>query len=827
MAVARDQVQPPADLLEEILHRRRRPFDDGQPADVHVRVGPLLVQERGVDRSQPVEVSLRHLQSSVPGRRVGLAPAPLSAGSRSGIRLPARSRGPAPARSPGPTMARRAQHGREAAARRAARLLRGRRPRRADRRARARAPRRARVRAQGDRPQQARRRSSCASAGRSSSTSETEVPEGAVTVFSAHGVAPSVRAERAGARPAHDRRDLSARHEGPREAARFAADGYTIVLVGHDGHEEVEGTMGEAPERIVLVRDRGGRRRARGRGPRAGRLHHPDDALGRRDRAAIIERLRERFPAIVGPRTDDICYATTNRQAAVKQLARRLRPGARDRLAQLVELACAWSRSRATAAPTPHLIDNAGEVREEWLAGQARRRHLLRRQRARGARRRARRLLPRARRQRHLRGRRDPRGRPLHAAQDDSQPSPPVGRPEQRHPHSAVTRTLVVSDLHLGGVSGVDRAAPPELRAPLLEALAGRRPPGAARRHARAAPRPAARGAARRRARSSRIGARAGRRRRAGRRPPATTTTLLVSRWLARARGRAAPEPLGLEQRSAREASPMLGADRAVLAPGARRASPTRACGCATDVYATHGHYLDCHLTVPTLERLGVGAMGRAARTGPPARSPRADDYEAVTAPIYAWRDAVARRRADRATPATDAPRVQRGWARASAACERASGGRATVGTRGSAARGCARGALRARVARSRSRWRRSTRRARARCEPSISTRRAAPRRACARWARWSSACGSATRHVVFGHTHRAGPLAGDDAGAEWRRTPNGARLRQRGLLGLQPRSSSRDVPARAPTGRERACSSRTTGPPVLKRLLLDRSHAS
>ncbi len=91
------------------------------------------------------------------------------------------------------------------------------------------------------------------------------------------------RAERARgrerARPADDRRDLPARDEGPpRGASASPRDGYTIVLVGHDGHEEVEGTMGEAPDRIVLVQNEAGRRRARDRGPRARRLHHADDA---------------------------------------------------------------------------------------------------------------------------------------------------------------------------------------------------------------------------------------------------------------------------------------------------------------------------------------------------------------------------------------------------------------------------------------------------------------------------------------------------------------------------------------------------------------------
>ena len=105
-----------------------------------------------------------------------------------------------------------------------------------------------------------------------------------------------------------------------REALKFAREGYTIVLVGHAGHEEVEGTMGEAPEHIVLVETE--------EDVDALEVDDPDKVayisqttLSVDETRAIIGRLRERFPHIVGPRTDDICYATTNRQAAVKQLA--------------------------------------------------------------------------------------------------------------------------------------------------------------------------------------------------------------------------------------------------------------------------------------------------------------------------------------------------------------------------------------------------------------------------------------------------------------------------------------------------------------------------
>src|SRR6476659_9273921 len=195
----------------------------------------------------------------------------------------------------------------------------------------------------------------------------TEVPEGAVCVFSAHGVAPSVRAG------AQERRLNTIDATCPlvtkvhREAVRFAGDGYTIVLVGHDGHEEVEGTMGEAPDRIVLVQNE--------QDVEALEVEDPErvayitqTTLSVDETLAIITRLRERFPNITGPRTDDICYATTNRQAAVKQLAPLcdlvLVIGSRNssNSNRLVEVA----REHGAEA---HLIDNEAQVEESWLQG--------------------------------------------------------------------------------------------------------------------------------------------------------------------------------------------------------------------------------------------------------------------------------------------------------------------------------------------------------------------------------------------------------------------------------------------------------------------------
>ncbi len=197
--------------------------------------------------------------------------------------------------------------------------------------------------------------------------SEQEVPEDATVVFSAHGVAPTVHAN------AEQRRLRTIDATCPLvtkvhvEARRFAADGYTIVLIGHDGHEEVEGTMGEVPGHIVLVQCEEDVERLEVED--ASRMAYiSQTTLSVDETRSIINRLRERFPQIVGPRTDDICYATTNRQAAVKQLARVcdlvLVIGSRNssNSNRLVEVA------RECGAES-HLIDNERQVQEQWLDG--------------------------------------------------------------------------------------------------------------------------------------------------------------------------------------------------------------------------------------------------------------------------------------------------------------------------------------------------------------------------------------------------------------------------------------------------------------------------
>jgi 4-hydroxy-3-methylbut-2-enyl diphosphate reductase len=196
---------------------------------------------------------------------------------------------------------------------------------------------------------------------------DDSIPEGAITVFSAHGVSPAVHAD------AQDRGLQTIDATCPlvtkvhREALKFAAEGYTIVLIGHAGHEEVEGTMGEAPDHIVLVETERDVDELEVDDP-SRVAYISQTTLSVDETGSIIARLRERFPGIIGPRTDDICYATTNRQLAVKQMA-----GVCDLVLvigsknssnsqRLVDVA----RDMGTAA---HLIDNEGFVSEEWLEG--------------------------------------------------------------------------------------------------------------------------------------------------------------------------------------------------------------------------------------------------------------------------------------------------------------------------------------------------------------------------------------------------------------------------------------------------------------------------
>jgi 4-hydroxy-3-methylbut-2-enyl diphosphate reductase len=197
--------------------------------------------------------------------------------------------------------------------------------------------------------------------------SEEDVPEGETIVFSAHGVAPAVR-ERAAARGLNT---IDATcplvTKVHTQARRYAGDGYTVVLVGHAGHEEVEGTMGEAPDAVVLVESLADVETLEPDDP--GRVAYiTQTTLSVDETAEIIAALRRRFPAIRGPQTEDICYATSNRQWAVKELLGEvdllLVIGSRNssNSNRLVEVARA-------AGIESHLIEDETGIREEWLEG--------------------------------------------------------------------------------------------------------------------------------------------------------------------------------------------------------------------------------------------------------------------------------------------------------------------------------------------------------------------------------------------------------------------------------------------------------------------------
>jgi 4-hydroxy-3-methylbut-2-enyl diphosphate reductase len=194
-----------------------------------------------------------------------------------------------------------------------------------------------------------------------------EIPANAVVLYSAHGVAPEIR-------QASLERNLKAIDatcplvtKVHMEAVRFAREGYTIILIGHEGHDEVIGTMGEAPASIRLVQDEG----------EVAQLDLPADArvafltqttLSVDDAEVIIRALRRRYPQIIGPSRDDICYATQNRQEAVKELVPQadvvLVVGSQNssnsqRLAEL-----------ATSCGKPaFLIDGVHEIGTDWFRG--------------------------------------------------------------------------------------------------------------------------------------------------------------------------------------------------------------------------------------------------------------------------------------------------------------------------------------------------------------------------------------------------------------------------------------------------------------------------
>jgi len=194
---------------------------------------------------------------------------------------------------------------------------------------------------------------------------ETEVPEGATVVFSAHGVAPSVHANAAERRLQTIDATCPLVTKVHVQARRYAAEGYTVVLIGHAGHEEVVGTMGEAPDSIVLVESVADVARLEVDTKVA---YVTQTTLSVDETGEIITALRARFPDIHAPKREDICYATSNRQWAVKEMLSEIELllviGSRNssNSNRLVEVA----RAGGVAA---HLIDDESEIDETWMDG--------------------------------------------------------------------------------------------------------------------------------------------------------------------------------------------------------------------------------------------------------------------------------------------------------------------------------------------------------------------------------------------------------------------------------------------------------------------------
>ena len=199
-------------------------------------------------------------------------------------------------------------------------------------------------------------------------TEVDEVPPGAVVVFSAHGIAPEVRqdAETRGLRAIDATCPLVTKVHN--EARRFAAKDYDILLVGHEGHEEVVGTAGEAPSRVRLVDGTDGAAQVEVRDP-SKVVWLSQTTLSVDETIVTVNALRERFPQLLDPPSDDICYATQNRQAAVKVIATEAdlvlvvgSPNSSNSV-RLVEVA------KDYGAPEAYLVDDAGEVEQHWLDG--------------------------------------------------------------------------------------------------------------------------------------------------------------------------------------------------------------------------------------------------------------------------------------------------------------------------------------------------------------------------------------------------------------------------------------------------------------------------
>lgn len=196
----------------------------------------------------------------------------------------------------------------------------------------------------------------------------SEVPDGAIVVFSAHGVSPAVHAE------AKERNLKTVDATCPlvtkvhQEAKRFAADGYQILLIGHAGHEEVEGTMGEAPENMTLVQSPDEVESVE-IDPNRPVAWLSQTTLSVDETLATVDKLRQRQPDLIDPPSDDICYATQNRQVAVKKIAPEcdvlivVGSGNSSNSVRLVEVGL------EAGAKSSYRVDGAHELKDEWFEG--------------------------------------------------------------------------------------------------------------------------------------------------------------------------------------------------------------------------------------------------------------------------------------------------------------------------------------------------------------------------------------------------------------------------------------------------------------------------
>jgi len=195
-----------------------------------------------------------------------------------------------------------------------------------------------------------------------------EVPEGAIVMFSAHGVAPVVHDEAAAGKLATIDATCPLVTKVHKEAVRFAKEDYDILLIGHEGHEEVIGTSGEAPEHITLVDGPEDVAKVEVRDP-SKVVWLSQTTLSVDETMETVDALKDKFPQLISPPSDDICYATQNRQIAVKKLAED---------AQLVIVVGSKNSSNSirmvevaldAGAAAAHLVDFAAEIDEAWLEG--------------------------------------------------------------------------------------------------------------------------------------------------------------------------------------------------------------------------------------------------------------------------------------------------------------------------------------------------------------------------------------------------------------------------------------------------------------------------